>query len=396
MAPKGGTHAVSSSERIDRIRLARSENVGPVTFRRLLAGCGSAAGALARLPELARRGGRPAVRIASRDQAEQELAALDKLGGRLIVWGDAGYPPHLAAIDDAPPLLAILGDPDALARPSVAIVGSRNASLNGRRLAETLAADIGRAGCVVVSGLARGIDAAAHRGALATGTVAVVAGGVDVIYPRENTDLYRRIAETGAVVSEIPPGVAPQARHFPRRNRIISGLSQAVVVVEANTRSGSLITARMALEQGRDVGAVPGSPLDGRARGCNDLIRHGAQLVENAGDVLGLVFGATGVPSAVNDAPHPADGLSENPDTAADIAFDLDADHHGDALNGETARDSVLTLLSPTPVSIDDVVRICHLPAAVVNTILLEWELGGRLERHPGNRIALAAPPSGA
>ena len=233
------------------------------------------------------------------------MAALASRGARLVVLGDGDYPPQLAAIEDAPAVLAVIGDAALPSRPCIAVVGSRNASLNGRALARDLARALGAAGFVVVSGLARGVDAEAHRGALASGTVAVLAGGVDVCYPRENADLYASVAERGALLSEAPPGMAPQARHFPRRNRLISGLSRGVLVVEANLRSGSLITARTAAEQGREVFAVPGSPLDPRARGCNDLIRQGATLTESAADVLAALGSSFTPPPAA--APHGRD-----------------------------------------------------------------------------------------
>ena len=365
---------LSDDERLDRLRLIRSENVGPITFRRLLSRFGTAAAALRALPELARRGGCRSVRLCSSADAERELAAVRQRGARLIVWGDADYPPPLAAIEDAPASIALIGDARQLAHPAIAVVGSRNASLNGRRLAHDLARDLGAAGFVVVSGLARGIDAEAHRGALATGTVAVLAGGVDVCYPRENAALYARIAgEAGVLLSEAPPGTAPQARHFPRRNRIISGLSRGVVVVEANLRSGSLITARMAAEQGREVFAVPGSPLDPRARGCNDLLRQGAVLTESAGDVLANLH-------------HPAPRPLHPPVFAETPGVPEVVDASG---AGEEARRVVAETLSPAPVAVDEIIRTCQLSPALVSTILLEWELAGRLERHPGNRVSL-------
>lgn len=359
---------LSDAERLNRLRLIRSENVGPVTFRRLLERFGSAAVALTALPELARRGGRPSVHICSQAEAEAELQAIARCGARLIIFGDEAYPAALATIDDAPASLAVTGNARLLHRASVAVVGSRNASLNGRRLAHDIARDIGIGGFVVVSGMARGIDADAHRGALATGTVAVLAGGVDVCYPQENASLYASIREVGALVSEAPVGTAPQARHFPRRNRIISGLSLGVVVIEASLRSGSLITARMAAEQGRDVFAVPGSPLDPRARGCNDLLRQGAVLTESAADVLAQLRGlaASAAPPA---PPIPLPEMGEE---------EIDE-----------ARRLVAETLSPTPVAVDEIIRTCQLSPAQVSTILLEWELAGRLERHAGNRVSL-------
>lgn len=371
------TKVLSDSERLDRLRLIRSESVGPVTFRQLLKRFGSAAAALQALPELARRGGRrKTITICSHDAARRELDRLAALGAGLVALGEPDYPPLLAHIEDAPPLLAMLGDPKLAAGSTVAIVGARNASINGVRMAEQLARDLGAAGVTIVSGLARGVDTAAHRAALATGTVAVVAGGIDVVYPPENADLQRAIAERGAVVSEMPPGAQPQARHFPRRNRLISGLSRGVIVVEAAARSGSLITARQALEQGRDVFAVPGSPLDARARGPNGLIRDGAVLTESAADVLGalsIVSGAAPIDDA-HEAPAPVAPESRE---ALDDG-DLDA-----------ARRSIAEALSPAPAAVDDIIRRCHLSSFIVAAVLLEWELAGRLERQPGGRVAL-------
>src|SRR5439155_7265310 len=272
-------------ERLDWLRLCRSESIGPVTFYALLRRFGSAAAALDALPRLSR----PAVATGRRD-AEVELAAVERLGGRIVCWGEPLYPSALAAVEDAPPVLTVLGRPEMLPRlllaPIVAVVGARNASANGRRLARDLAAELGEAGIVVVSGLARGIDAAAHLGALETGSVAVVAGGADIVYPEENRGLHEALARDGAILAEMPLGTEPQARHFPRRNRIISGIALGVVVVEAAAKSGPLITARYALEQGREVFAVPGSPLDPRSRGANDLLRNGATLTETSDDIM--------------------------------------------------------------------------------------------------------------
>lgn len=367
MMPDAG---LDEQERRDRLRLVRCESVGPVTWRRLVERFGSAGRAIEALPELARRGGRTApLRLPSGAEIERELATLARIGARLLVLGDADYPPALAAIEDAPPALALRGSAELLARPALAIVGSRNASIAGRRLAETLAADLGRAGLVVVSGMARGIDSAAHRGALPTGTVAVLAGGIDVIYPPENADLYAAIVAAGAVVAEPAPMVQPLARHFPRRNRIIAGLASGVLVVEAGLHSGSLITARLALEQGREVFAVPGSPLDPRSRGGNDLIRQGAILTEAADDVLSALVGR---PRRIATDPQPVVPPAEN---EADV--------------GDGPRQLIAASLSPTPVSVDEIIRTCQLSPAIVATILLEWELAGQLERHPGNRVSL-------
>ena len=304
---------------IDRLRLARAEGVGPVTYRNLLARFATAAAALKALPRLAKAGGRPnPPTVPTEADAIFEIERTAKFGARLLLLGDADYPPLLARLDDAPPVIAVQGDAALLSARAVALVGGRNASVNGCRIAEDLAAELARAGLVIVSGMARGIDAAAHAGALSGGrTVAVVAGGLDCPYPPEHADLQRRIAAAGAVVTEAPPGTVPQSRHFPRRNRIIAGLALGVVVVEAAPRSGSLITARLATEAGREVFAVPGSPLDPRSRGGNDLIRQGAVLVESAADVLAnlpdnldandpLLF-------AEQTAPDAAPGFAETP-----------------------------------------------------------------------------------
>jgi len=365
---------ISETERLQRLRLIRSENVGPITYYGLVERFGSAAAALAALPELARRGGRAkAVKVCPQADAEGEIEALEAVGARLIARGEPDYPPMLAEIDAAPPLISVLGDARILGRRAIAVVGSRNASLNGRRFAENISAELGAANLVVASGMARGIDTAAHRGALATGTVAVVAGGIDVVYPRENTGLYAEIAARGAVISEVPPGVQPQAGNFPRRNRLISGLALGVVVVEAGLHSGSLITARMALEQGREVFAVPGSPLDPRARGANHLIRQGAALTESAEDVLNVVDGPIERQADLTSRPNiEAPPASEPDDTEV-----------------ETARRAIAESLSPTPVTVDEIIRTCQLSSAVVTTVLLEWELAGRLERHPGNKVSL-------
>ncbi len=365
---------ITEQERLDRLRLIRTENVGPVSYLHLMRRYGSAKAALEALPHLARRGGRSAaIAIYPRDLAEQETEALAAAGGRFIALDEADYPPALAAIEDAPPVISLIGRPLWHDQRCVALVGARNASASGRRLAEDLARDLGAAGFVVVSGMARGIDGAAHKGALGSGTVAVLAGGVDNIYPPEHGDLYREIAETGAVISEMAVGTIPQARHFPRRNRVISGLSLGVLAVEAALQSGSLITARLALEQGREVMAVPGSPLDPRCRGTNNLLRQGAVLVESAADVLAALEGASGLSSTKTLTFGLADQLSE--------------------ITGESlpdgCLDTVTALLGPTPIAVDELTRWCQLSAPVVRAALLELDLAGRLEWHPGNRISL-------
>lgn len=369
--------SLSASERLARLRLARSENVGPVTFRELLERFGSAARSLEMLPDLARRGGRRRpIRLYDSHKAEAELERLAAIGAELMVYGDKDYPPALAATADAPATLSLQGRFELLQRPAIGVVGARNASASGRSLARRLAEELAQAGCLVVSGLARGIDTAAHQGALAEGTAAVLAGGIDVIYPPEGRELHERIAEDGMLLAELPPGVEPQARHFPRRNRIISGLSLGVVVVEAAPRSGSLITARLAAEQGREVFAVPGSPLDPRARGCNDLLRQGATLVESADDVLHSLA-VTSPP--LRDPPGPE---YEETGPAEPAANEL-----------EKARNKLRELLSPTAVPVDELLRQCQLSGPTVSVVLLEMELAGLIERRPGNRVALAAEP---
>jgi DNA processing protein len=376
---------LTPADALDRLRLARSEGVGPVAYRRLLARYETAAAALDALPGLARAGGRQAPpTIPSVADASRELEAIGRLGARLIFAAQPDYPPLLAMLDDAPAVIAILGDPALLSARAVALVGGRNASANGQHMAENLAADLAHS-LVVVSGLARGIDAAAHKGALQTGhTVAAVAGGLDMPYPPEHADLQRRIAEAGVVVSEATLGTAPQARHFPRRNRIIGGLSLGVVVVEAALRSGSLITARLAQEAGRELFAVPGSPLDPRSRGANDLIRQGAHLTETAEDVLD------------NLPDHPQrEGLSRSPLFArgtipgaaeAPATWEEPAEAPVDLLK---ARMQVIDLLGVSPTAVDDVVRRCQFSAAAVMAVLLELELAGRIQTLPGSRVAL-------
>jgi len=368
--------ALTEGERLDWLRLIRSENIGSKTFFRLLDHLGSVEAALAGVPGLAARGGRKKpIRLAVEETAAAEIDALDRLGARAIAWCEPDYPEFLAAIPDPPPVIAVAGYSDVLRRRGVAIIGARNASAAGRRFARQLAADLGEAGFVVVSGLARGIDTAAHDGSLATGTIAVLAGGLDSVYPPENSALFDDIVGRGAAVSEQPPGMVPTAGHFPPRNRLISGLALGVVVVEAASRSGSLITARMALEQGREVFAVPGSPLDPRARGPNELIRGGATLIQSAADVIESLSG----PFAPQKPPPAALRLDDETSVATDKSEFAEA------------RRMVGEQLGATPVTVDELVRECQLPAKVVLTVLLEFELAGKVERHPGNRVSLAS-----
>jgi len=365
----------SADERIDRLRLIRSENVGPITYRRLMERFGSATRALDELPGMARRGGRrDTPKPATAAIAKAELDTVQDLGGTSLVLGEPAYPPLLAQIEDAPPVLHVLGHAALLKKKTVAVVGARNASANGRRFAREIAAGIGAGGFLVASGLARGIDAAAHDGALGTGTVAVVAGGVDVIYPASNGKLHQAIQEHGTIIGEMPPGTEPQARHFPRRNRMISGLARGVVVIEAGLKSGSLITARMALEQGREVFAVPGAPMDPRARGANRLIRQGALLTEGAEDVLEALARPDGPRFAEPDPAPP-------PDNGA-VAPTLDDTEVA------RARTALLDLLDQAPVDVDVLRRESGVHPAMLAAALLELELAGRLERHPGNRVS--------
>ncbi|MDD3181493.1 MAG: DNA-processing protein DprA [Alphaproteobacteria bacterium] len=360
------------SERLNWIRLSRTEQVGPITFRQLLRRYGSASEALIHLGDLSRRGGRAKPLIAaSLASVEKELKACDKLGARLILSCEPDYPEALAAIEDAPPVLAVLGTANLLHKKQIGIVGARNASLNGRKMSERLAHDLGKLGFVITSGLARGIDTAAHTQAIPTGTVAVLAGGVDVIYPEENRSLYQKIIETGCIVSDQYIGCEPRANLFPRRNRLISGLSLGVIVVEAARRSGSLITARMALEQGREVFAVPGSPLDPRANGTNDLIRQGAILTESTADILEHIHKPKQLFAEAPPIPY------NEPPMQVDEAF------------LEQSREKIIENLSTSPVSVDELVRQCQLSLPLVLTVLLELELAGRLDRQPGHKVAL-------
>ena len=354
-----------SSDLVDRLRLVRSPGIGPVTFRQLLARFGSPAAAMDAVPNLAARGGGKPPRLASAADAEREIARVEALGGRYLVLGQGLYPRALAELDDAPPLLTVKGDLQLLDKPLVAIVGARNASAAACRFARQLAYDLGQQGAVVVSGLARGIDTAAHEGSIDTGTIGVIAGGLDVFYPPENETRQRTMAERGLVVAEMPPGTEPRARHFPYRNRIIAGLSQGTIVVEAAPRSGSLITARLAGEQGREVMAVPGSPLDPRAQGCNQLIRDGATLIQNAADVI--------------EAIRPTQSRFASPVDRFEPAMPEDDDAAG----------AIEDLLGPSPVPVDDLIRLSGAGSGSVQMALLELDLAGRLDRHAGGKVSL-------
>ena len=358
---------------LDWLRLSRSRRVGPATFIRLLREHGSARAALDALPALAAEAGVNGYRACPRDLAEAEWEAATRAGATALLLGAPDYPPRLATTANPPPLLWARGDPALALRPSVALVGARNASALGIRMATRLARELGEMGFVVTSGLARGIDAAAHRASLATGTIAVQAGGIDVVYPAENADLAAEIAARGLMLTEMAPGYEPRAQDFPRRNRIVSGLSAGIVVVEGALRSGSLITARNALDQGREVMAVPGSPLDGRAGGCNALIRDGAILVRSAEDIAEALGG---VPA---DAPRaPRLPLDPPPEPAA-RARDIPA---------TSAEQRLFALIGPVPVSEDLLIRELGLPAATVAATLTGLELSGRIDRHPGGLVS--------
>jgi DNA processing protein len=366
---------LSDEQRLDWLRLIRSQNVGPRSFRTLVNYYGGARGALAALPDLARRGGASGpVRVCGREEAERELAAVARMGAAFVALGEPDYPALLAAIDDAPPLLAVRGKAAVLARRLVARVGSRNASAAGIKITERLARDLGAAGFVVASGLARGIDAAAHRASLATGTVAVLAGGFDQVYPPEHAPLLDALVVEGAAVTEMPFGWEPRGRDFPRRNRLISGLALGVIVVEAARKSGSLITARLALEQNREVFAVPGSPLDPRADGTNALLKQGAVLVTEAEDVLAALR------PIIGEAPQ---RLVEEPPAPAPAPPGPPPEPSADA------RARIVSLLGPTPVNTDDLIRLSGSSATIVQTTLLELELAGRLKRQRGGLVAL-------
>jgi DNA processing protein len=389
---------LTDEQRLDWLRLIRSEKVGPRTFRALINQYGGAAGALEALPDLARRGGRLMLKVCSRAEAEKEMAAARRLGVRFIAMGEPDYPKTLQAVDTAPPLLALRGSADVLARPSVAIVGSRNASASGLTFAERLARQLGGAGYVVVSGLARGIDTKAHKATLETGTVAVLAGGHDRIYPAQNQPLLQAIVEQGgAVISEMPMDWEPRGRDFPRRNRIVSGLSYGVIVVEAARRSGSLITARFALEQGREVFAVPGSPLDPRAEGTNDLIREGATLcagVEHVTSVLEPLIASGPRLDQGAEEPHYTLGSEELwdeldlPDIVRAPVRPVMPEAGLDEEAGAEEAD-LIAFLGPSPVAVDDLVRQSGLSIRNVQMALLELEIAGRLERHGGNAVSL-------
>ena len=376
----------SHTERVMWLRLARTEGLGAVGFARLIARYVTAEAALDALPGRCRKAGKPAPVIPSHEMIEAELDAVDRVGGVILTGIDPDFPPLLAAIHAPPPALVVKGDLALLDRPACAMVGARNASAAGLRFARELAHGLGGEGIIVVSGLARGIDGAAHAGALETGTIAVVAGGIDHIYPPEHADLHNAIAERGLVISERPLGRIPTARDFPRRNRLISGLSRGTVVVEAALRSGSLITARFAAEQGREVMAVPGSPIDPRARGSNQLLRDGAHLIETVEDVTGILAGLQSLPQVRETDPQSGSDLFDEKWPAAPVEEGPDS---GDDDIGGTGR--IRGLVSPTPVSVDEIARQSGLPAGTVSAMLMELELTGEVARLPGGLVQRVA-----
>ena len=383
----------TEDDRISWLRLLRSRKVGPSTFFRLMNEHGAADAALAALPEMARAAGIRDYEVCANETAEAEYAAGRSLGARLLAFGEPEYPTSLADLSDAPPLLWVLGDETTLAKPMVALVGARNASSLGLRMARALTADLSERGFIVVSGLARGIDTAAHKAALDTGTIAVMAGGVDVLYPSENAALGRDILRTGLRLSEMPIGMAPQARHFPARNRLISGLAQAVVVVEAAAKSGTLHTARAALDQGRDVLVVPGHPFDARAAGCNMLIRDGATLVRHAEDVIEALPAHQ---PQMSLAPLPQDLAGDRSRATAQVRpeetrTDMPPTRPPDGRsvqNSASLHNEILNRLGPSPLAEDQLIRDLAAPAATISPALTDLELGGRIIRHPGGFVS--------
>lgn len=369
---------LSDRQRLAWLRLIRSDNVGPATFRDLINHFGSAEAAIEQLPELSRRGGAArAIRVAGMDEAERELEAANRFGALFIGIGEPDYPPALRRIDGAPPLITAMGDLALANLPAVGIVGARNASVSGAKMAARMARELGAAGYVIVSGLARGIDAAAHRASLESGTIAALAGGLDQPYPPENLELYREICEgKGLAISEMPMGWEPRARDFPRRNRLIAGVALGLVVIEAAHRSGSLITARRAADFGRLVFAVPGSPLDPRAAGTNGLLKEGAIVTTESRDVI--------------DALAPSSRLFSDDEPNMEETGDEDAAPFAEP--GDDDRTRVIEALGPSPAEIDDLIRHTNVAAATVYLVLLELDLAGRLHRHPGGMVSLGFP----
>ncbi len=361
-----------SQKQMDKLRLIRSPNIGPVSYRQLMARFGSARAALEALPDLIRRGGGKQVLLANEADIAREFKFAQAFGARHVFIGDADYPYLLSHMDNAPPVICVKGNLALLAQPAVAIVGARNASAGACQFARQLAFELGQMGLPVVSGLARGIDSAAHAGSIENGTIAIIAGGIDVVYPPENRALQEAISERGLLIAEQPPGTEPRARHFPYRNRIIAGASAGTVVIEAAPKSGSLITARLAAEAGREVMAIPGSPLDPRSRGCNQLIREGATLVQSAAEIVELI--------------SPLDNRMLAPAAKFEPSTNISSDEGSNA-----ERSAVIDLMGMTYVSIDELVRQSGSSTATVQMVLLEFELAGKLERGAGGKVRLAA-----
>jgi DNA processing protein len=359
-----------NQESFDRLRLIRSPNIGPISYRQLLARFGSAGKALEALPDLAGRAGGKRFVAAATEAIVREIKRLQATGARYLFIDDSEYPELLAQLENAPPVITYTGNLQLVRQSVVAMVGARNASAAGCRMARTIAQGLGETGLIVASGLARGIDAAAHQGSLATGTIGVIAGGIDNIYPPEHAELQTRIAAEGLLIAEMPPGTEPRARHFPYRNRIIAGIAKGTVVVEAVAKSGSLITARLAGEAGREVMAIPGSPMDPRSRGCNQLIREGATLVQDASEIAELI---APLDHRVRSAP------------ITQPVFDFVTDA------GDSERRTISELLSPNFAAVDELVRLSGMPSAQVQMVLLELELAGKLERGAGARVRLTA-----
>lgn len=382
----GNQFQFSYEQRVNWLRLYRSQNVGPITFRDLISHFGTAAAAIDAIPDMAKRGGTASrIQIASIEDTEREIARAEKLGSRYITMGEPGFPSLLRGLEHAPPILCCQGNLDLFNKKSVAIVGSRNASISGMRLTERLAGELGQKDYAIISGLARGIDTAAHKASLQTGTIAVLAGGIGKVFPKENIELAGRIAqEGGLVVSEMPVDYQAVATDFPKRNRIVAGLSQGVLVVEAATRSGSLITARLANETGKTVLAIPGSPLDPRSAGTNGLIREGATLVTCADDIIEAL---APLHSSQNEFIY---DISE--DGGEEVVFDGQPEiERPDKLQDapQNIRDRIIAAIGAAPVEVDDIIRFCDAEPGQVQLVLLELSLAGRLERHSGNRISM-------
>ncbi len=368
-------HLLSDEQRLNWLRLIRTRNVGPVTFWRMINHFGGAARALEMLPEYARRGGKKAAPPITPAMVERELDAAQQQGATLVARGEPGYPPLLAHLDAPPPLLYVKGNKELADLPSIAIVGSRNASAIGQKFTRKIAGELASEGYAIVSGLARGIDTAAHSGALQSATIAVIAGGTGNYYPPQNKDLQRQIEQSGLLVTENPPGFEPRAQDFPRRNRIISGSALGTLVVEANLRSGSLITARLANEQGRHVMAVPGHPFDPRAKGPNSLIRNGASLIGTAEDVIEDLRPMSPRP------PVEQPSLFEGPEQQPDI------DSHN---TDQNSRDTILNALSVTSIDIDELIRATKLHPGMVRAVLIELSLAGIVQNDSAQNIRLA------